>query len=307
MSLDDNDELLLSTCANCGKGEEESGHLKKCGACMSVRYCSAACQKAHRLQHKKECRKRAAELHDEALFKQPPQKEECPICFLTLPSLHWGKRYQACCGKVICSGCIHAVEQMRTVSQVIPICSFCRAPAPTLYEDAVKRVKKRMKVGDAHAIYELGCSYSKGIRGLPQDNYKALKLWQQAAELGFARSYTKIGYAYQHGYGVERDEKKAIHYTELAAMVGDENARHNLGCSEINAGNYGRALKHYMIAVGSGDNNSLKQIKQMYSNGCATKDDYMKALRAYQAYLSEIKSNDRDKAAAYNDEYKYYE
>ena len=60
-------------CANCGKGEEEITSLKACVACKIVKYCSRDCQKAHRPQHKKECRKRAAELHDEALFKQPPQ------------------------------------------------------------------------------------------------------------------------------------------------------------------------------------------------------------------------------------------
>ena len=40
-----------------------------------VKYCNAACQMAHRPQHKKECKMRAAELHDEELFKRPPQLE----------------------------------------------------------------------------------------------------------------------------------------------------------------------------------------------------------------------------------------
>jgi len=42
----------------------------------------------------------------------------------------------------------------------------------------------------------------------------------------------------------------------------------------------------------------------MCSIGYATKDDYAKALKAYRAYLAEIKSDDRDKAAVYSDEYK---
>jgi len=62
----------VSVCANCGKGEEESGKLKSCTACKLVKYCSRECQIAHRPQHKRECRRRAAELHDEKLFKQPP-------------------------------------------------------------------------------------------------------------------------------------------------------------------------------------------------------------------------------------------
>ena len=61
-----------------------------------------------------------------------------------------------------------------------------------------------------------------------------------------------------------------------------------------------------MIAVEGGHNDSLKAIQQLYINGLATKEDYAKALKAYQAYLKEIKSDDRDKAAAYTDRYKYY-
>ena len=124
MSTDIN---TLSLCANCGKGEEESTSLKKCGACRMVKYCSAACQKAHRSQHKKECRKRAAELHNEALFTKPPPQleEDCPICFLRLPRLHAGSRFQGCCGKTICCGCYHAGAMVGADQ----LCPFCRAPA----------------------------------------------------------------------------------------------------------------------------------------------------------------------------------
>jgi len=43
----------------------------------------------------------------------------------------------------------------------------------------------------------------------------------------------------------------------------------------------------------------------MYSKGHATKADYTKALQSYQAYLDEIKSDQRDKAAAAHDSFKY--
>ena len=57
----------LSMCANCGKGEEESGKLKSCNACKEVQYCNRDCQLAHCPMHKKACKKRAAELHEEKL------------------------------------------------------------------------------------------------------------------------------------------------------------------------------------------------------------------------------------------------
>jgi len=51
----------IDMCANCGKGEEHSNKLKTCTACLSVKYCSRDCQAAHRKQHKKACKQRAAE------------------------------------------------------------------------------------------------------------------------------------------------------------------------------------------------------------------------------------------------------
>ena len=105
---------------------------------------------------------------------------------------------------------------------------------------------------------------------------------------------------------MERDEKKADHDFELAAMGGVAPARYGLGNSEFCAGNWERAIKHYMIAVGSGHNNSLQTIQRLYSNRYATKEDYTKALQFYQAYLGEIKSAQRDEAAAADDQYRYY-
>jgi tRNA U34 5-methylaminomethyl-2-thiouridine-forming methyltransferase MnmC len=64
-------------CAECG--EEGGINLKACKACMFVKYCNAMCQRKHWSTHKKICKQRAAELRDEALFKDPPPKEDCPI------------------------------------------------------------------------------------------------------------------------------------------------------------------------------------------------------------------------------------
>ena len=277
--------------------------LKKCGACKIVMYCNAECQKAHRPQHKKECRLRAAELHDEALFKQPPKNEDCPVCFLCLPSHRTGRSYQACCGKFICIGCIHAVSKMDGVVK----CPFCRIPMHTSKEELIARRDKRVEASDTDAMFNLGCCYASGDDGVPKDQKKAVELWLQAANLGNTESYYNIGCAYLHGYGVERDEKKATHFWELAAIGGDEKARYNLGVKDYGEGNMNRALKHFIIAVGFGDNKSLKTIKEMYKDGYATKDDYTNALRAYQTYLSEIKSDQRDEAAEYSDDYIYHE
>ena len=294
----------VTTCANCGKGEEAAGDLKACTACHLVKYCNRDCQIAHRPQHKKACKKRATELHDEKLFKQPLPNEDCPICMLPLPTLLSGHSYKSCCGKIICSGCIHAVNKRDLVEQK---CPFCRTPAPHSDEEMIERLKKRTEADDAEAKCSLGLYYTNGQYGLPQNRVKALELWNRAAELGVAEAYYNLGIAYKHGDGVERDEKKANHYYELAAMGGDVDARYNLGCLEGNTGNYDRALKHWMISAGGGMKESLSAIQEIFKIGVATKDDYTKALRVYQAYLGEIKSVQRDEAAAFDDRYKYYE
>ena len=308
----------VSTCANCGK----DGANNVCNKCKQVRYCNAVCKKVHKKKHKKQCEelirlaaekhnealKHAAELHDEKLFKQPPPKDEdCPICFLCMPYLHTGRRYQACCGKVICSGCVYAPLYDNQGNKVDnKKCPFCRTPWPESNEEIVKRYKKRVELNDPIAINNLGCNYRDGKCGYQQDYTKALELFHRAAELGYTEAYLNVGCAYKYGEGIEVDMEKANYYYELAAMRGNMIARHNLGSIELRSGNKGRALRHYMISARDGYADSLKMTQKMYNSGQATKDDYMKALQLYQEYLGEIKSPQRDKAAAARKYYRYY-
>ena len=189
----------------------------------------------------------------------------------------------------------------------VGLCPFCRTPAPKSDKEIIEIYKNRVEVGDTDAMNILGSCYYEGMRGLARDHDKALELWHQAGKVGCTlASNFCIGHAHENGAGVERDEMKAKHYYELSAMGGYSKARHNLGNVEFRARNWDRALKHWLIAAGSGFNSSVKNIKQMYMAGHAKKDDYTNALRAYQKYIEEIRSEQRDKAAAYSDKYKYY-
>jgi len=184
-------------------------------------------------------------------------------------------------------------------------CPFCRSLAPESNEEAIEMLKKRSCGRDAKAICTLGGYYYQGI-GLPQDYEKALESWHRSGELGHATAYYNIGNAYDVGGGVEVDTKKARHYFELAAMLGDVRARHNLGCIEGQAGNIDLALKHFMIAVKCGGNAPLGIMRGLLYKGSVTKEVYTEALQSYQAYLDEIKSNQRDKVAAEDEDCKYY-
>ena len=299
-----NNENDVSVCTNCGK---EGDNLNICNKCKAVKYCNAACKKKHRSKHKKQCERRVAELHDEALFREPPpQHGDCPICFIRLPNMGTGRRYMSCCGKIVCSGCHHADVQDNHGNIIVgKKCPFCRTPVPT-DEENIERLKKRMEVGDTLAFLSMGNYYDRGQYGLPQDSAKALDFLHKAGKLGNAMAYNNIGSAYYNGDGVESDKKMASYYFELAAMEGGVLARHNLGVGEYNAGNYDRALKHYMIAVRGGCTRSVKEIQRMYMNGHVGKDHYANALQSHQAYINEIKSPQRDEAAALGDNYRYY-
>lgn len=192
-------------------------------------YCNAACKKRHRHKHKKECERRVAELHDEKLFKQPPPLEDdCPICFMRLPSLGSGRVYMSCCGKVICRGCVHAFQSRAAKarrSKEDNICPFCRTPPARTNGEMDKRYEKRVELNDPNAIRNLACNYALGRYGLPQNMAKACELWHRAGELGNASAYCSIGSAYMFGHGVERNKKKAIHYCYGRRFKGKKHSR----------------------------------------------------------------------------------
>ena len=150
-------EEEVDACASCGK---EGSNLNTCNKCKDAKYCNAACKKKHRSKHKKKCERCVAELHDIELFKQPPTREDCPICMVPLSLLHTGRKYYSCCGKIICSGCIHAIS-LRDKEEK---CPFCRAPSKHYSDqEIIKRLQKRMEAEDATAMFNLGAIMMKVI------------------------------------------------------------------------------------------------------------------------------------------------
>ena len=170
-------------------------------------YCNVKCQKKHWKKHKKACKRRAAELRDEALFKDPPAKEECPICFLPMPTRLIScmalppatissvpiddfaeanevlaskstEQYYSCCGKYICGGCMHSFR-MSGNEETCPFCKTDRIGKTN--EERVEERMRRVEVNDAGSMYVLGNDYYHGKLGLLQDRVRAMELWKQAA------------------------------------------------------------------------------------------------------------------------------
>eukprot|EP00956_Cyclotella_meneghiniana_P029628 scaffold72399_cov49-Cyclotella_meneghiniana.AAC.9 len=277
---------MSNHCASCGKAD---ANLKACTACMMVKYCGVECQRAHRSAHKKACKKRAAELFDVKLFSQPQQREECPICMVTLPCDETKLTYNSCCGKIICDGCCFCLTRNQ--------CPFCNTASPRTHEEVVERLSKKIeKYNDPEAMDYLGRCYLMG-EGSPVDRSKAFELFQRAGELGSASAHFSLGNSYEKGEGTEIDMKKAIHHYQIAAMMGDAGARHNLGSAELINRNYQRAMKHFVISAKCGLKISLDIVKLGFADGHVTKEEFEKTLRGYQASCDETKSEQRDRAA----------
>ena len=160
-------------CANCGKGSEGGSiKLKHCTACRLVKYCGVDCQRAHRKQHEKACKQRAAELKGEQLYSQGLERPEghfCPICTLAIPlPMNDHSIFNICCMKRICDGC-NIAAQKRGMRD----CLFCRAPLPEDNDaseaDQLAMVQARVAKKDPEAIHMLGEEYYQGGLGLRKD------------------------------------------------------------------------------------------------------------------------------------------
>ena len=285
-------------CANCGKGSGGAGgaiKLKNCIACRLVKYCGVDCQRAHRKQHKKACKKRAAELKDEQLYSQGLERMEddfCPLCTLPIP-LPMGDHsvVNACCTRRICYGCDVAAQKRGMHG-----CPFCRSPRPVNEADALAMIQARVAKKDPAAINYLGKHYFFGSLGLQKDLRKAVQLWTEAAELGSIEALFDLGLAYDHGEAVQVDKTKAAEFLKKAAIQGHVMSRYHLGWLEKLRSNDDHAVRHWLISAKMGHDESLEKIKDAVMAGFATKEQYAEALKGYQDAVEEMKSHDRDEA-----------
>ncbi|EJK58288.1 hypothetical protein THAOC_21605, partial [Thalassiosira oceanica] len=144
----------IETCANCGTIASDTVKLKKCTACQLVKYCGVDCQRAHRKQHKKACKQRAAELKDEQLYGQGlerPEGDFCPICTLPIPlSMEDHSTFNSCCMKKICDGCVMAAKKRGMFD-----CPFCRTPLPDNKAEHLPMIRARVSKKDPVAINHL--------------------------------------------------------------------------------------------------------------------------------------------------------
>ena len=288
-------------CASCGiKAGADNIKMKTCTACKLVKYCSVECQRKHRSRHKRACKKRAAELREELLFKQPESTflGDCPICFVPIPFESNGGRlrsagYNICCGKLICRGCIYE-SRMQGLGEN---CLFCRTPFPKNDAEAKKLADKQLERGNPVA---LRCRADKCTGG---ENYNdGFKYMLRAAKGGDIEAHLQLGHMYLDGEGVQKDLKKANFHYEEAAIGGHPKARIYLGRIESALGNNERTVKHWIIGAKLGSKDVLEQLKKGYKDGSVSKEAFQEGLRGYQEAVNAMKTPQREAAKFNSDE-----
>jgi hypothetical protein len=234
---------------------------------------------------------REAELRDKELFRQPDGSHlgECPLCFFPLSLDEDKSSLSSCCCKLVCDGCIYAGYKSGGGDR----CPFCREPVHG-EETHEKRAMKRVKANDPAALHQMGTGHCKKF-----DYDKALEYWTKAAGLGYAAAHFDLGDLYCFGEGVEEDEERGIYHYEKAAIGGHPIARHMLARIEEDNGNIDRAVKHYIIAANLGYEESMEELREFYSDGNITKEDFDATLRKHQSAIDEMKSPEREEAYAY--------
>ncbi len=290
----------VEICASCGIRGGDDIKLKNCNACKLVKYCGVECQRNHRSQHKRACKKRAAELKkDELLFKQPEGTHhgDCPICLLPFPIATSKETVTYsmldCCSKVVCHSCAFANARREKKEGLPRRCPFCRTLIRAEDEAIEQNEMKRVKANDPIAVHQAGMyRYRAG------DYAAALEYLEKAAKLGNIESHYQISQIYTFSHGVKQDIRKIIYHTEQAAIGGHVFARHSLGKWEESNGNIDRATKHLIIAANLGYDDSLQKLKEYYTKGVVSKEEFAAALRAHQAAVEATRSPQRDADAA---------
>ena len=245
---------------------------------------------------------------DPELWKPHPPTEDCPVCFVPLPSLEEDKTYWVCCGRSICSACTFETLRAQTViiakrakKKLAPLdlasCSFCR----TASNDTESEYEKRIWKGDGQAAYSLALRYRCGDadKNIPKDEARFLEFIHNAADdLGYSAAMLELGRMYSDGVdGVPTDKGKGLKYLENAVKMGNVKARNSLACIEVESGNSKLAICHWKLAAAAGDEPSTKKLWRCFLKGALEKTELEETLRAHQEACDSMNSEERERYA----------
>ncbi|CAB4397289.1 unnamed protein product [Rhizophagus irregularis] len=140
---------------------------------------------------------------------------------------------------------------------------------------------KSSKEGNSCAQNNLGYCYQYGI-GIEKDDIEAFKYYLKAAKGGSSDAENNLGDCYKNGIGISKDENKAFEWYAKAAKGGNSDAENNLSICYINGIgteiNLEKAIYWCNKAAENGNGASQYSLGVCYEIGIVVKKDEDKTL-----------------------------
>jgi uncharacterized protein len=95
------------------------------------------------------------------------------------------------------------------------------------YATALREFRPLAEQGHAKSQFNLGWMYEKG-QGVPKNDKTAMKWYKLAAKQGVAFAQFNLGWMYDQGQGVPKNHKTAVKWYRLAAEQGWRDAQYRL-------------------------------------------------------------------------------
>ena len=153
------------------------------------------------------------------------------------------------------------------------------------YNSAVQYHYEAAKRGDAVAQRSVGYCYQYGL-GVTKDEYEAVKWYRKAVDQGESWAQCNLGYCYEKGLGVTKDEYEAAKWYRKAAEQGNAQAQSNLGyCYQYGLGvakDEYEAVKWYRKAAEQGYAAAQCNLGYCYDIGLGVTKDEYEAVKWYR-------------------------
>ena len=256
---------------------------------------------------------------------EDPQEDECVLCAYPLPLKKEESVYQACCGQMICYGCLIGQRRVLILGENVEkpiqgskeeesefmtvlafnseqpiLCPFCRVDVAENDQERLKRIWERIdEYRDPEAMNMLGCCYIKGEYGLSKNILKGEALYKRAYDLGHANAARNLSVLYTEDIP---DAARMIQYAEEGVRRGNVACMNDVGAhAHQSSGNTEEATRHFMMAARFGDDEAMQNLTEYYRHELVSKEDLATTLRAHQAAHDKGKSESREYARRYWD------
>ena len=152
-------------------------------------------------------------------------------------------------------------------------------------KEVIQWYTKAAEQGYADAQQELGQFYESGW-GVTKNDTKALHWYIKAAGNGNDELQWKVGCMYAEGIGTPINYTKAVEWWEGAAIHGNANAQYNLGWAYKNGKGIGQdyrlAAEHFQKAAEQGMPEAQYELACLYDQGLGVNMNVFEAMRWYE-------------------------